>query len=272
MGRYLLALLALACLGLAIHDRAYGQGERHMIVIAHRGAGRLAPENTLAAYRKGIALGVDYMEVDVQTTRDGRLVCSHDAAVDRRTNGTGRIREMTAEQVRALDAGSKSGPEYAGEKIPFFEEVLALCRGHVGIYLDCKDAAPEQVVREVVAQGMADHVIVNVYRISQAREFRRLKPALPVMMGPGQWVTMKGFAAMLTRDLDIAYLDGHVREWTTEAVEEAHQAGAKVWLDIMGDMETEEGMRRIIAMGVDGMQTDRPDLLLRVLGRAPAGG
>jgi glycerophosphoryl diester phosphodiesterase len=239
-----------------------------MVVIAHRGAGDLAPDNTLAAVRKGIALGVDYLEADVQTTRDGRLVCSHDDTVDGQTEGSGRIREMTADEIRALDAGSKFSPQFAGERIPFFEEVLAACKGRVGVYVDVKDAAAEQIVAAIVEQQMADQVIIHVYRIEHARAFKRLTPALPVMVSPGQWATMKGFAALLTRDLGSEYLNSHVREWTAEAVEEAHRAGAKVWVDIMGDTDNEEAMRRIIAMGVDGMQTDRPDLLLRVLNRA----
>jgi glycerophosphoryl diester phosphodiesterase len=238
-----------------------------MIVVAHRSAGHLAPENTLAAIRKAIELGVDYLELDVQTTGDGRLVCSHDSAVDRTTTGTGHIRQMSAEQVRALDVGSKFGPEYAGEQIPFFEDALAACRDKVKVYVDVKDGAAEEVARAVREQGMSEQAVLHVYRIAQARDFARVAPELPVMVSPSHWANLKGFAALIISELGVKDLNSHVRDWTVEAVEDAHQAGAKVWVDIMGDMETEDGMRRIIAMGVDAMQTDRPDLLLRVLAR-----
>ena len=243
--------------------------ERKVIVIAHRGAGSLAPDNTLAAIRKAIALGVDYLELDVETTRDGRLICSHDDAVDLGEKGRGVIRQMTADEVCAVDVGSKFSPEYAGETIPAFEDALALCRGRVRVYVDVKDAAAEDVVRAIVEQEMRDQVIIHVYRVEQARDFRRVDPALPVMVSPGQWARMQGFAAVVVRELGSRHLNSHVREWTAGAVEDAHKAGAEVWVDIMGDLENEADMRRIIAMGVDGIQTDRPDLLLRVLDRAP---
>ena len=89
--------------------------------IAHRGGTKLAPENTLASFRNGIAQGVDYLEFDVQMTKDGVLVVIHDETVDRTTNGTGAVRDLTLEQIRALDAGQ-------GEKVPTFEEVVALAK------------------------------------------------------------------------------------------------------------------------------------------------
>src|SRR5215217_9518705 len=99
-------------------------------VLAHRGASAYAPENTLAAFRIAIEQRADWLELDVQQTSDGHLVVFHDLRVDDRTNGRGPLRDMTLAQVRALDAGSKFSPEFAGEPVPTFDEVVALAREH----------------------------------------------------------------------------------------------------------------------------------------------
>src|SRR3974390_2332177 len=93
-----------------------GGETRHVVAISHRGEHLQHPENTIPAFEEAIRLGADFIEVDVQTTSDGKLVLSHDGTVDRCTNGKGRIAEMTFEQVEEFDAGVKRSPEFAGTK------------------------------------------------------------------------------------------------------------------------------------------------------------
>src|ERR1700730_73718 len=95
-----------------------------MLLIAHRGASGHAPENTLAAFRKAVSLGVGFIETDLQWTRDARFVAIHDDTVDRTTNGHGAVHDLTLEAIRKLDAGSWFGSEYAGERIPTLAEIL----------------------------------------------------------------------------------------------------------------------------------------------------
>src|SRR5437016_10529137 len=87
---------------------------RRVVAIAHRGEHLRNPENTIPAFEEAIRVGADFIEVDVRTTADGKLVLSHDGTVDRRTTSKGEISKMTFDEVRALDAGVKSGPEFAG--------------------------------------------------------------------------------------------------------------------------------------------------------------
>src|ERR1700730_14240227 len=122
---------------------------RRVLAIAHRGEHLQRPENTIPAFEEAIRVGADFIEVDVQTTADGKLVLSHDATVDRCTNGKGRVGEMTFEQVEALDAGIKKGPEIAGTKIPTFDQALDLARGKIGIYVDIKSATAQDLVRHI---------------------------------------------------------------------------------------------------------------------------
>jgi len=101
-------------------------------VIAHRGGPAYQPENTLAAFRNAIDIGVDWIEMDVQRTQDGVLVVFHDETVDRTTGSSGRVEDLTFGEIRALDAGS-------GEQVPAFEEVIALAKeAGVGLLPEAK--------------------------------------------------------------------------------------------------------------------------------------
>src|SRR3712207_573000 len=115
-----------------------------MTIAAHRGAGELAPENTLDAYRYAIAYGVDMIEVDVQQTLDGVFVSFHDTEVDAKTDGSGRIGLMTAAQVAKLNAADNDkwrGSAYDPARIPTLEDVLRLADAHgTGIYFDMKES------------------------------------------------------------------------------------------------------------------------------------
>lgn len=95
-------------------------------IFAHRGSSGTHPENTIAAFEEAIRLGVDGIELDIQLTKDDELVVIHDYTLDRTTDGTGKVRDYTLEEVKAFDAGSKFSPEFTGETIPTFREVLAL--------------------------------------------------------------------------------------------------------------------------------------------------
>jgi len=240
-------------------------GVQHAVaVIAHRGASSLAPEGTLAAYRKAIELGCDYVELDVRTTRDGALVCMHDRAVDRTTNGSGLVADLTAAEIRALDAGSHFSPEFAGERVPYFEEALELCQGRIGVYLDLKEAPLPLLVQMLRRYGLVDHTVVYG-GVREFRALRALEPGLRIMPGLDDLLTVPGVITSVVQELGAEVLDSHLSEWDARAVAEAHAAGAVVWVDIMGATETEEGMRRALAMGVDGIQTDKPQLLLKML-------
>src|SRR6266702_451478 len=108
-----------------------GENYQRILRIGHRGAAGHAPENTIAAIRRGVSLGVDFVELDVQCTRDGRLVVMHDKLVDRTTDGTGLVSEMTWDELQLLDAGD-------GEGVPCVEGALAAANGHAGAILEAK--------------------------------------------------------------------------------------------------------------------------------------
>lgn len=146
------------------------------VVAAHRGVPSLAPENTMASYRKAYELGADMIETDVQMTKDGKLVIMHDSTVDRTTNGKGSVKSLSFEQIRALDAGIKFSPEFQGEKVPAFEEFLNEFKGKdVVLLVELKaDGIEKQVMEEIERAGMIDNVVVQSFNANHIRNVRSL--------------------------------------------------------------------------------------------------
>jgi glycerophosphoryl diester phosphodiesterase len=132
---------------------------QRVVAISHRGEHLERPENTLPAFKEAIRVEADFIEVDVQTTKDGKLVLSHDGTVDRCTNGTGKVSDMTFDQVEALDAGIKKGPQFAGTKVPTLDEVLDLARGKIGVYVDIRNASAQDLVSHINGHCSASSAI-----------------------------------------------------------------------------------------------------------------
>ncbi|WP_108125264.1 glycerophosphodiester phosphodiesterase family protein [Saccharospirillum mangrovi] len=123
-------------------------------IVCHRGANYFAPENTLAAARLVLEQGADYLELDVRESADGELVVMHDATVDRTTNGSGRVDELTLAQLSELDAGAWFSPRYRGERVPTLAQMIALCQFYnKQMYIEIKAADPARVIALVEAMG-----------------------------------------------------------------------------------------------------------------------
>jgi len=161
------------------------------LLIAHRGAARHAPENTLAAFRRAIEDGADALETDLWRTRDGAWVCHHDETLERTTDGAGAIPELTLAEVRAVHATGSYCTElpagvFAGERVPTLDELLALAPADVGLALELKDprlAIPD-VAADLVAR-LADRIAAGtVMLLSFAPE--RLRAARAA--APGAWI------------------------------------------------------------------------------------
>lgn len=154
--------------------RRIGDPKGGIIAIAHRGCHAAAParklgttpENSRAALLRCVAMGVEVMETDVRRTRDGYLIMVHDESVDRTTDGTGRVADLTLAQIRALrlrdDLGG-AGATLTDERVPTLDELLALAKGRIVLNLDVKDAIYGEVVDAVVRAGAADRVIVKTF-------------------------------------------------------------------------------------------------------------
>ena len=149
-------------------------------IIAHRGASAERPECTLSAFARAIEVGATAVEMDVRTTRDGKLYLLHDATLNRTTNGAGTASDNTLAQLKQLDAGSWFDKEYQGEQIPELREALQQCKSKIDVLLDLKEQGTtyaQQVAAEVIKYGDPKRTIVGVRSVEQALLFRKLLPA-----------------------------------------------------------------------------------------------
>ena len=238
------------------------------ILIAHRGGSLEAPENTLGAFRHAIEIGMKYVELDVQMTRDGEMVVIHDETVDRTTDGTGAVQGYRFDDLRRLDAGFRFGPEWTGERIPTLREVLELCVDNgVGVVVELKSPHLNPGIEEKVAALVGEmwtRGAENIWCISfdheAIRRMRRLDGALMLgyLFPPGA----EEFAVADDTVQAVCPYFGSCLEHPDQVVE-AHRLGKFVFVYTV---DREEDMRRLVEVGVDGMVSDRPSVLLAMSG------
>jgi len=233
---------------------------QNVVAISHRGEHLQRPENTIPAFQEAIRVGADFFEVDVRTTSDGKLVLSHDATVDRCTNGTGQVSAMTFDQLEALDAGIKKGPEYAGTRIPTFDQVLDLARGKIGIYVDIKNATAQDLVIHIEDHGMTEHVVMYC-RPDLCKKIQELNPKFKVMPESATVEHTRMLVDLLHPQV-IAFGQG---DFKPEIIAVAKEAKADIYVDVMGKTDAPEGWQAAIDAGANGLQTDRPGPLVEWL-------
>ena len=159
-------------------------GKNRPLIFAHRGACKVAPENTLPAFEAAVRLGADGVELDVQYSSDGGLVVFHNPTLDATTNGTGRVTAHTLDELRSLDAGSWFGPEFAGTRIPTLDEALDLLRGKALVNIELKvlyslkSSLGADVVALVRRHGMADQVVLSSFNPFALRGARQAGPEI----------------------------------------------------------------------------------------------
>lgn len=234
---------------------------RQIVAIAHRGEHLHHPENTLPALQAAIDLGMDYAELDVRTTADGKLVLMHDPTVDRMTNGKGEVAKMTLEQIRSLDAGVRFAPEFTGTKVPTFEEVLRLAHGNIGIYVHVKSVAPQDLVDILEREDMLDKVVIFCEDQNYHRRIHALRPSLKVMPEAVNQETIEPAIA----DLHPKVIAFEAADFHDDLIEMAKRAGSAIYVDRFDDADNPGGYQGAIDRGADGIQTNRAEDLMKFL-------
>ncbi|WP_391560291.1 glycerophosphodiester phosphodiesterase [Robertmurraya sp.] len=240
-------------------------GERKQVDnVAHRGATAYAPENTIAAFDLAVNMKADYIEIDVQRSKDGELVLIHDTTVDRTTDGTGKVGELTFEQLRSLDAGSWKGEQYEGEPIPTFEEILDRYRGKVGILIELK--APELYpgIEKQVAEALKERnldkpqnekIIIQSFNFESMKTTNELLPLVPI----GVLTSNRAHTTPEALQEFSTYADWFNPSYgivTEELVNQVHSLGMKIgsWT-----VRSQEAADFLFEMKVDAIITDYPD-------------
>jgi glycerophosphoryl diester phosphodiesterase len=231
-------------------------------VIAHRGAHNGIPENSLAAYQKAIDLGCDFVEIDVRTTRDGRFVSIHNSRVDEYVSGVkAKVSELDFAELRSLDIGISSGPEWKGTQIPSFEEILELCHGKIGIYLDLKSAPVNKLVEIIKKTGMEKEILWYI-PASDIKDLTELKACCPECLPMPDAGSGKNIKSAVNR-FNPCIIATDMNELNREFVNTAHNCNAKVITDEKEG--SQEEWQKILDWQTDGIQTDRPEELISFL-------
>jgi glycerophosphoryl diester phosphodiesterase len=237
-----------------------------MLVIAHRGASGHAPENTLAAFRKAIALGATFIETDLHLSRDARFLAIHDDTVDRTTNGRGAVRDLTLADLRRLDAGSWFGSEYAGERMPTLEEILDFAKKNdVVFHLEIKPGGSwggeHALIGALRESGEIARTVILSFDSAILATIRQIEPTVMTgLLFEGQ------IEAPLERALEIGARQLVVRGdlVTPGMIGDAHKKDVQV---VCWTVNHPAHMRLLMAAGVDGMISDYPDRVLATLNK-----
>jgi glycerophosphoryl diester phosphodiesterase len=224
--------------------------------VAHRGYSAVAPENTLPAIEAAVRAGASKIEFDVRTTADGVPVVIHDRSVDRTTDGTGEIVDLTVDEVRALDAGSWFSPGYAGIRVPLLSEVLDLLTG-AHLLLEIKPPATlEQVkvILEMVAErGLLGRTVVQSFDPDVVRLVREAAPDVPRGL---LRLRLEEDTVELARELDVVYCNPPYRDVLADPDTVGRLTGAGI--EIMPWTPNDPGdWPDLLVAGVAGLITDR---------------
>jgi len=243
-------------------------------VIAHRGASGVAPENTMAAFRKALEWGAGFIETDLQLSRDARLVAMHDDTLERTTNGRGPVSSKTVEELRKLDAGSWFPPSgqgaasFAGERIPTIEEILAFGREHeIGLHLEIKPTGPSGAEHAIVGALHASNEVARSVVLSfSAGVLKRVRQLDPLVMTGFLFSDRLSSPVSTAVDAGARQLLPRIDRVTRELVTEAHAHDLKV---VAWTADSRAEMQKLIAVGVDGIITNYPDRLIELLRATP---
>lgn len=235
------------------------------LIIAHRGSAGEAPENTIAAFRLALEQQCDAIELDVHLSKDGEIIVCHDATVDRTTNGTGSIHEMTVEQLKALDAGSWFDAKFAGEQIPLLEEVFDLVPPHIMINVEVKYPYGHEIEAKLVElmrkKNRIENVVVSSFDFKSLLMLKGIEPEVKIgLLYNTNFVRHRDAAVIM--QVPVYSLHPNMQRIGKEDIADAKSHGLQVY---PYTVNKDEHMRLAIDCGVSGIITDYPARLKQVL-------
>lgn len=252
------------------------------LVIAHQGGDGLWPGDTMFAFQRAVDLGVDMLEMDMHATSDGHLVMMHDAAVDRTTDGSGQIKDMTLAELKALDAGYDWSPD-GGQTFPYrgqgitaatLDEVFTAFPG-VPMNIEIKQVEPSiagSFCEAIRQYGMVDKVLVASFRAQALEEFRQACPEVSTSTSEEEvrnfffrhLAFLGGTYTPQAQAVQVPEYSAGFHVLTPRFVRDAHNRNLAVHAWTINQVDE---MERMVELGLDGIITDYPDRLLEVLGR-----
>lgn len=237
-------------------------------IFAHRGASAYAPENTLSAFELAIEHGADAIEFDVQLSADDQVVVIHDSTVDRTTDGSGRVRQLTLSVLKQLDAGAYFDSAFLDERIPTLDEVFDAVGNRILMNIELKPEfssrylLPEKVAQAIRRHHMQARVLFSSFDPLILRQMKRFLPEIPCGL-----LALPGFGGWLMRSLvgkiyRFEALHPHYSSVSARMVQEIHHSGQRLHVYTVNQPEQ---MARLFRLGVDGIFTDDPNLAVKTL-------
>lgn len=251
--------------------KLYNRNEDDFWVIAHRGASAYYPENTMEAFKGAVEMGADMIELDVVRSRDGIPVVFHDELLEKHTDGKGRLRDFTLNELQGLDAGSWFDKKYTGIRIPTLEEVLEFATGTIALNIELKPEAvtgqlrggiEEQCLELVKKFGMQQHVLISSFDYRAVHHLKALNPDIPA----GLLYTPEYSGGKSPLEL--------VREYEADAFHCGNRQLKRRWVNdlnaqdiplLVYTVDRKSRMRKLINAGVRGIFTNKPDVLKEVV-------
>lgn len=244
--------------------------------VAHRGASAYAPEHTIPSYRSGIRSGADYIEIDLQMTKDGEIIAMHDETVNRTTNGVGKVSALTLAEIKQLDAGSwfnelhpiYARDEFANEKVPTLREIFEMFGDDIQYMLETKapeyNPGLEEKMLELVEEfRLADQVAVQSFSKSSLVKIHKLNPDIDLFQLV--WYNTSAFISNSALKEIKQYATGispNFQKISPAYVQKAKNAGLLVF---PYTVNYQVNMDKAISWGVDGLHTDYPDRFREVI-------
>ncbi len=227
-------------------------------VTAHRGFSHVAPENTIYAFQEAIAANADYIELDVQQTRDGQLVVFHDTMLDRTTDGKGKLRDFTYEELQTLSCGSwfKKG-DFSDAKIMLLSEVLDLVGDDAMLNIEIKKGGntaetARKTAELLIEYDMTDSCYITSFNYSALKEAKKTDPDIKTAL-----IANIATPSLYTQLRDIDALSLNYIFVNQNIVNSVHKNGKRVFV---WTVNTREDIDRMISLGADNIITDRPDI------------
>jgi len=263
LGRPLvLGLLALAGLMAAIGYFLIGRLDvrEDVLVTAHRGASLRAPENSMSAFREAYEAGTDFVELDVQRTRDGAIVVIHDGDLLRMAGDARKVKDLTLVEIQGLDIGVKRAPQYTGERVPTLAQVIEYARGRFRINVELKYNVPDPALAAAVVallreMDFLDQVVITSLDHGALRQVERIEPGIETGL-----IVTAAVGNVLKTDSDFVSLNS--ARASTALVTQAKGARKQVHVWTVNRPEV---MLRMIERDVDNIITDDPATLVRVM-------
>ena len=238
-----------------------------ILVASHRGAHNGNFENSIASTKNAIKLGVDIIEMDVRTTKDGHLVVMHDSRIDRTTTGKGKVEELTLAEIRSYKLKAPYG-RISKETVPTFEEFLKVIKGKIMVDIDMKTDNAKGVVAAVFKTGTMEDVFYFDNDYDVLDEIKRLDKTAQIM--PRAYSFHMADSAIAKYNPPVVHIDP--KFYTEELTEMLRKNNARIWINALGESDGyiryghgEEVLEKLIGKGANIIQTDEPEMLLELL-------